>query len=117
MYKAYGGDNSKKWQPMPDEYALCTKARMESWETVCPVYSGLFLDLINLLDLADIQAIADEQQIYKLIVATIPTLSGANSADEWAIDPDTAIDYYNKLVNSLPEWSGYRQGCWVYSPH
>ena len=106
MYKAYGGNNSNKWQPMPDEYALCTKARMESWETVCPVYSGLFLDLINLLDLADIQAIADEQQIYKLIVATMPTLNNASSADEWAIDPDTAIDYYNKLIDSLPDYAG-----------
>ena len=106
MYKAYGGNNSNKWQPMPDEYALCTKARMESWETVCPIYSGLFLDLINLLDLADIQAIADEQQIYKLIVATIPTLNGATSADEWAIDIDTALDYYNKLSNSLPDYAG-----------
>ena len=106
MYRAYGGNNANKWQPMPDEYALCTKARMESWETVCPIYSGLFIDLINLLDLADIQAIADEQQIYKLIVATIPTLNGADSADEWAIDPDTAIDYYNKLVNNLPDYAG-----------
>lgn len=106
MYAAYGGDNSKKWQPMPDEYAICTKARSESWETVCPVYSGLFLDLINLLDLADIQAIADEQQIYKLIVATIPTLSGATVADDWAVDVDTAIDYYNKLAASLPDYVG-----------
>lgn len=106
MYKAYGGNNANKWQPMPDEYALCTKARMESWETICPVYSGLFLDLVNLLDLADIQAVADEQQIYKLIVATIPTLSGAKSADEWAVDVDTAIDYYNKLASSLPDYAG-----------
>lgn len=106
MYTAYGGNNSNKWQPMPDEYAICTKARTESWETVCPVYSGLFLDLINLLDLADIQAIADEQQIYKLIVATIPTLSGATVADDWAVDVDTAIDYYNKLADSLPDYVG-----------
>lgn len=106
MYSAYGGNNANKWQPMPDEYALCTKARMESWETVCPIYSGLFLDLINLLDLADIQAIADEQQIYKLIVATIPTLRDATSADEWAIDIDTALDYYNKLSNALPDYAG-----------
>ena len=106
MYAAYGGDNSKKWQDMPDEYALCTKARMESWETVCPVYSGLFLDLINLLDLADIQAIADEQQIYKLIVATIPTLGGTSVADDWAVDIDTAITYYNKLAESLPDYAG-----------
>lgn len=106
MYKAYGGNNANKWQPMPDEYALCTKARMESWETVCPIYSGLFLDLINLLDLADIQAIADEQQIYKLIVATIPTLNGATSADDWAIDIDTALEYYKKLSDSLPDYAG-----------
>lgn len=105
MYKAYGGNNSNKWQSMPDEYALCTKARMESWETVCPVYSGLFLDLINLLDLADIQAIADEQQIYKLIVATIPTLDGATTADDWAIDIDTALDYYNKLSKEVPDYA------------
>ena len=76
MYKAYGGDSKNKWQPMPDEYALCTKSRMESWETIVPIYSGLFIDLIGLLNLADVQAVADEQQIYKLITATIPTLSG-----------------------------------------
>ena len=58
---------------MPDEYALCTKSRMESWETIVPIYSGLFIDLIGLLNLADVQAVADEQQIYKLITATIPT--------------------------------------------
>lgn len=106
MYKAYGGNNQNKWQPMPDEYALCTKSRMESWETVVPIYSGLFVDLIGLLNLADIQAIADEQQIYKMIVATIPTLSGAKDPDEWAVDIDLAVEYYNKLVESLPKYAG-----------
>lgn len=106
MYSAYGGDNTKKWQPMPDEHTLCTKARLESWETVCPIYSGLFIDLINLLDLADIQAIADEQQIYKLIVATIPTISGSDQPDDFAIDPDTAIEYYAKLEDSIPDYVG-----------
>lgn len=48
MYKAYGGNSANQWQPMPDEYALCTKYRLESWETVCPPYSGLFIDLIGL---------------------------------------------------------------------
>jgi hypothetical protein len=47
MYKAYGGNNAERWQPMPDEYALCTKYRLESWETICPPYSGLFMDLIH----------------------------------------------------------------------
>ena len=106
MYSAYGGDNSKKWQPMPDEYALCTKYRLESWETVCPPYSGLFVDLINLLNLGDVQAVADEQQIYKLITATIPLINGSDVPDDWAVDLRTALDYYRKLEASLPDYVG-----------
>lgn len=106
MYKAYGGDSKNKWQPMPDEYALCTKSRVETWETIVPIYSGLFIDLIGLLNLADVQAVADEQQIYKLITATIPTVSGADEPDMWSVNIDFAVDYYNKLVESLPPYIG-----------
>lgn len=106
MYSAYGGDNTKRWQPMPDEYALCTKYRLESWETVCPPYSGLFIDLIGLLNLADIQAVADEQQVYKLITAEIPRLEGTDIPDDWAVDINTALDYYKRLEESLPPYIG-----------
>lgn len=106
MYNAYGGNNANKWQPMPDEYALCTKYRLESWETVCPPYSGLFIDLIGLLNLADVQAVADEQQIYKLITAEIPRLEGTNIPDDWAVDISTALDYYKRLEESLPDYVG-----------
>jgi len=106
MYKAYGGDNAKKWQPMPDEYALCTKYRLESWETVCPPYSGLFIDLIGLLNLADVQAVADEQQIYKIITAEIPRLDGSKTPDDWAVDVSTALAYYKRLEESLPDYVG-----------
>ena len=106
MYKAYGGDSKNKWQPMPDEYALCTKSRIESWETIVPAYSGLFIDLIGLLNLSDVQAVADEQDIYKLIVATIPTLTNATDSDQWAVDVDLAVDYYKKLVDTLPDYVG-----------
>ena len=106
MYKAYGGNNQNKWQPMPDEYALCTKSRVETYETAIPIYSGLFVDLIGLLNLSDVQATADEQQIYKLIAATLPTIKGATEADQWAVDVDFAVEYYNKLVESLPPYIG-----------
>lgn len=105
MYKAYGGDNAKRWQPMPDEYALCTKYRLESWETVCPPYSGLFMDLIGLLNLADVQAISDEQQIYKIIAAEIPRLQGTDIPDDWAVDIQTALNYYKRLEDSLPDYA------------
>lgn len=106
MYREYGGNSQKKWQPMPDEYALCTKSRAETWETIVPIFSGLFIDLIGLLNLADVQAVADDQQIYKLITATIPTISSADEPDQWAVNIDFAVDYYNKLVDSLPPYIG-----------
>ena len=106
MYKAYGGDNKKKWQPMDDKYAICTKARAETWESVVPIYSGLFIDLIGLLNLSDIQAITDEQQIYKLITATIPTITGATEANLFSVDVELAVDYYNKMVATLPDYVG-----------
>lgn len=106
MYRAYGGNNKNKWQPMPHEFAICTKARIENWETVVPVYSGLFIDLIGLLNLGDIQAITDEQQIYKLITATIPTITGASEANLFSVDVNLAVEYYNKLVATLPDYVG-----------
>lgn len=106
MYKAYGDNNQNKWQPMPDEYAICTKARVETWETAVPIYSGLFIDLIGLLNLGDVQAVADEQQIYKLITATIPTISGAKDPDMFSVNVDLALDYYDKLVDGLPSYIG-----------
>ena len=105
MYRAYGGNSANQWQPMPDEYALCTKYRTESWETICPPYSGLLLDLIGLLNLSDIQAVADEQQIYKVIAAEIPRLQGTDMPDDWAVDINTALEYYKKLAASVPDYA------------
>ena len=56
--------------------------------------------------MSDVQAIADEQQIYKLITATIPTLSNATDSDQWAVNVDLAVDYYNKMVETLPDYVG-----------
>ena len=51
MYRAYDGDSSRRWQHMPEEYAVCLKARAEDPETVVPPFSGLFEAIINLIDL------------------------------------------------------------------
>ena len=106
MYNAYGGNNSEKWQPMPDEYAVCFKVNIDDHEVATVPLMPMFNSLINLADLEDIQAVADEQQIYKLISATIPLINGSDNPDDFAVDPDTAISYFNKMVSSLPSYIG-----------
>lgn len=107
MYRAYESDTTNgRWQPMPDENCVCFKVNIDDYEVPLVPYMSLFNSLINLSDLEDIQAIADEQQIYKLITATIPLISGSDQPDDWAVDPDTALEYYAKMVESLPDYIG-----------
>ena len=84
---------------MPDEYAICLKARAEDWETVVPPFSGLLSGIINLIDLDDLQAIADQQDIYKMIWLELETITGSDNVDDWKITPDIVIEYFNRMIN------------------
>lgn len=104
MYRAYES-SSVKYQPIPDEYCVCLKSRPEDWETVLPIASGLLNSLINLIDSEDIQAIADEADIYKMIWLQMETLTNADSPDEWKVDPSLMIEYFNRMINeALPSY-------------
>lgn len=104
MYRAYESSN-EKYQPMPDEYCVCVKARPEDWDTVLPVYAGLLNSIINLIDLEDIQAVADEQEIYKMIWLEMETMSNAKMQDEWKVDPAILIEYFNRMIDeALPDF-------------
>lgn len=100
MYSAYESDPTNgRWQPMPDEYAVCMKARAEDWETIVPVFSGLLSGVINLIDLDDIQAISDRQDIYKMLWIELETIAGSKDIDDWRVTPDLLVEYFNKMVN------------------
>lgn len=106
MYNAYGGNASDKWQAVPDQYCVCFKARPDDYETVIPIFSGLFNSLISLLDMEDLQAIADEQQIYKMVWMEMETLDNARQPDDWKVDPDISVQYFNKMLEeALPEYA------------
>lgn len=96
---------NQKWQPMPAEYSLCLKYRSEDIQTILPVFTPLFEALINLSDLEDIQAVTNEQSIYKLLWMELETLDGTKEPDDWKVDPQLANQYFNKMINNaLPEY-------------
>ena len=108
MYRAYGGDSKNKWQIVPEQYSVCLKYCTEDWQTICPPFSGAFMDIINLEDIKDTQAIADAQEIYKLLYYKLNTLSGAKMPDQFAVTPDLAVDYINRFVDeALPEYTSF----------
>lgn len=105
MYNAYGGDNQNRWQQMPDEYCVCFKIRSEDWETVVPPLIGIFNSLINLADLEDIEAVADEQIIYKMLWLELQTITNTDTVDDWKVDPEIVKAYYNRMIaEGLPDY-------------
>lgn len=105
MYKAYEADStSGRWQQVPDEYCVCFKIDSTDLTIPIPPYINLFDSIINLEDLKEITNIADEANIYKLLVAKIPTISGTNEVNDFAVDPDLAIDYFNRMKQDLPDY-------------
>lgn len=103
MYRKYKS-TMDKWQPLPDKNTVCLKVNIDDWELPLPPYMGLFDNLINLEDLADIMAIAERQQIDKMIVAEVPLKKNSDAVDDFAVDLNTAIAYYNKMIKNLPDY-------------
>lgn len=102
MWSAYESTN-EKWQIMPENFSVCLKFRSEDWETVVPVMTPIFLSLIDLMDMADYQAIQEASNIYKLIWLEMKTLG--EDVDDWAVDPNIMIQYFNRMLDeALPDY-------------
>lgn len=79
------------------------KYRIEDIETILAPMAPIMNSIINLIDLEDIQAVAAEQEIYKLIWYELETITNSDDVDDWKVDPELALNYYNKLDDSLPD--------------
>lgn len=104
IVKEYDRTN-QRWIQMPDKYAACFKFRADDINHIIPPFAPLLQSLAGLTDTEDIQSVLDEQSIFKLISVPIPTLSGAKSMNEWAIDPKFMAEYYDALAERLPDYA------------
>lgn len=105
-YNAYKKDSKLRWQELDPERTWVLKVNYDQTDRVIPPLSGLLEDVINLIDLKGITSVKDEMSIYKLLVAKIDTISGTDEPNDWAIDLNTAVDFYNKMVSQLPDYVG-----------
>ena len=105
-YNAYKKDNKLRWQELDPERTWVLKVNYDQADRVIPPLSGLLEDVINLIDLKGITSVKDEMSIYKLLVAKIDTIAGTDEPNDWAIDLNTAVDFYNKMMSQLPDYVG-----------
>ena len=102
-YNSYESDSTMRWQELDPERQICLKVNSDDPTMDYPPFAGLFSKIINLLDLDEIQSVKDELSAYKLLVARLKPLSGTDTPDDFEVDIATALKYYNKLAEALPE--------------
>lgn len=103
-YNKYQKDNSLRWQELDPSRTICLKVNSEDCTMSLPPFVGMFEAIIDLCDLQSLQAVKDELSVYKLLVARLEHLQGSNEPDDFSVDIETAIQYYNKLAESLPDY-------------
>lgn len=101
-YEAYKKDTKLRWQELDPQRAVCFKINSDQHDRIIPPLASLYEDIIDLIDLRGISNIKDALSIYKLLVAQIETIDGSNEPDDFSIDLDTAVEFYNKMCEALP---------------
>lgn len=102
LYRQYEKDNIR-WKELPIERTICIKINIDNLDFPIIPLSGLMEEIINIEDLQSIQSVSDELNAYKMIWAKIPTLSGTNTPDDFAIDLNLANSFYQKLLEIMPD--------------
>ena len=103
MYAEYER-TGQRWIHMKDEYAACFKFRADDRDHVLPPLMPIFQELATLNDTADIQAISNELSVYKLLLIPLETITGSKRSDDWKVNPELMLAYYNRMVETLPDY-------------
>ena len=75
----------------------------ESVDYVMPYYSALFIDLIRLAELKDVEILSDVSDNYKLIHQRIPLMPDAKEEDDYSISGDAIEWGHNSLRAIAPK--------------
>lgn len=78
----------------------------ESVDYVVPYYSGLFIDLIRLAELKDVEILSNVSDNYKLLHQLVPMNKESGEQDDYLISGEDLLVFHNNLKGSAPEGVG-----------
>lgn len=105
-YNAYSRDSALRWQELDPNRAVCFKVNSDQMDRVIPPFASILEDIIDITDLRSITSAKDELSAYKLLVAKIETLSSTKEVNDFSVDLDTCVRFYNKINALLPPGLG-----------
>ena len=112
-YNTYKTDgNNFQWFRLTPERTMCVIAGTDDeFDMPLPFLSGIFIELLDLLDLEQLLADRTELENYILLVSKIPLISNSEDVDDFSISLDLAQQFNSLLEQVVPELVGV-----AYSP-
>lgn len=95
-----------QWQEIDSAYSICIKPD----ETILypfPPFVGVLQDIFEINDYKSLKKANNEMQNYALISGKIPMKDNSDTANDFKIGLDTAIQFGNKIVEELPDQVGF----------
>ena len=103
-WNAYQKDTTNaRWFMLPPEKTICLIANLDDeFDMPLPFFTGLFVDLLDVLDYQQIVADKTVLENYCLLVATIPLIDNTNMIDDFAISPELVIEAQEQINEVIP---------------
>ena len=109
-YKSDGRDY--QWFRLTPERTMCIIAGTDDeFSMPLPFLSGIFIELLDLMDLEQLLADRTELENYILLVSKIPLINGSNDVDDFSISLELAQEFNSLLEKVVPDLVGV-----AYSP-
>jgi hypothetical protein len=74
----------------------------ESVDFVLPYFSGLYVDMIRLLEIKDVEMVATISDNYKVVHQLIPLSTEGDAEDDFLLSADYILDAHDSLRANLP---------------
>lgn len=105
-YELYKKDKKNyRWQEIDPSKSLCIKIA-ESVDYPIAPFCGIFEEVYSVEDYKALKLAKTELENYLLLVAKIPYLKESGAANNFALEINKAIEYFDLMMGSLPDQVG-----------
>lgn len=94
-----------RWQEIDSSKSLCIKIA-ESVDYPIAPFCGIFEEVYAVEDYKQLKLAKTELENYLLLVAKIPYLKESGVANNFALELNKAIEYFDRMMDSLPDQVG-----------
>jgi hypothetical protein len=105
LYNEYKKDTKLKWKEIEPDESICIKINEDSLEVI-PFLAGVFIDVFDLNDYKLLRKAKEELNNYAVLVEKIPINKDSETANDFALELETAKDFHNKASQALPDQVG-----------